>query len=284
MRKYFLIISLFFATVSLGAELPLHCPEDTVKISSVLQMLNEAGDMPIGDKAMIAARQLLGAGQDDYYATDSVASLRINVGSFTPLMFVNNVIALAKASEYPGLKDWHTFADEFESIACRRGENKGFPSIMYHSSDWIGDNMARGNITELTEDYSGMIARTKSLDEMTRKRSDFAALADSATFEAVRMTEMGFRTHRIPTLKKETIKKKDLQSDLRNGDIILLVPNRDGIDLYDIGFVELIEGVPHYIHLSPLTKTIVEESEPLERYMQLMTKYFQGYRILRIRD
>lgn len=231
----------------------------------------------------MAARMLEGAGEDDYYMTDSVAELRVNIESFTPLMFINNVIALAKASENPEPVSFNTFEKEFEDIACRRGTYNGFPSIMYHSSDWIGDNISRGNITELTENYNGVVARTKSLDEMTRKREKFAALADSSTFENVRMIEMGFRTHRVPTLKKETIKKKELTDDLREGDIILMVPNRDGIDIYDMGIITFEQGMPHIIHLSPVTHTVMMEKEDLARYMALMTKHFQGYRILRLK-
>lgn len=283
MKNLFLFLFLLLPIWGYAKELPVHCDADIEKINSILLQLGGT-DKALGDKLVMAAKALEGAGKDDYYSKDSVASLRIYVDSVSPLMFVNNVVALAKTSEVPGLTDAATFYKEFENISTRRGENKGFPSIMYHSSDWIGDNIARGNITELTENYSGMIARTKSLDEMTRKRKDYAALADSATFETVRMIEMGFRTHRIPTLKKEIIKKKELLADLRNGDILILVPNGDGIDYYDIGFIEIEDDGPHLIHLSPSSKTVVTEKETLPRYFDLMTKYFQGFRLLRLKE
>lgn len=261
----------------------MHCPDDSAKIVGILQEL-KTSDLDLGDKLVFAAKSLQGAGRDTYYSTDSLATLRLNVDSVTPMTFINNVIALAKASERPGLVDLSSFAREFENISSRRGEYTGFPSIMYHSSDWIGDNIARGNVVELTENYPGMIARTKSLDEMTRKRHDYAVLADSATFESVRMVEMGFRTHRVPTLKKEIVKKKELQEDLRNGDIIILVPSGDGVDFYDMGIVALEDDGPHLIHLSPQLKAVVEEKDVLPRYFDLMTKYFQGFRLLRLKD
>lgn len=270
--------------VALSARsLPLHCPGDTAKVNAIIAQLR-SGNLSLGERAAAAALQLLGAGEDDYYSVDSVADLRINIDSFSPLMFANTVFALAKASEAPGSPDWHTFAREFENISVRKGDYQGFPSIMYHSSDWIGDNISRGNVAELTENYSPVIARTKSLDEMTRYRGKFAALADSAVFERVRMTEMGFRTHRVPTLKKETVKRKDLTEDLRSGDMIILVPNRDGIDFYDIGILSVEDGVPYLIHLSPQSHTVVKESDSLARYMALVSKYFQGYRIIRLRE
>lgn len=281
MKKLLLLCSLFFSFNLIAGSLPLHCEEESGKVSELIGKLKSA-NIPFGDKLVLAAKSLEGSGVDDYYSRDSLATLRINLESFTPLMFINNVIALVKTAESPGNPDINVFSSQFEDISCRRGENKGFPSIMYHASDWIGDNVARGNVTELTENYAGVVARTKSLDEMTRKREDFAALADSATFETVRMTEMGFRTHRIPSLKKETIKKKEIIEDLENGDIILLVPNRDGIDIYDMGIVSKTEDGVHLIHLSPNDRKIVEEKEDIARYLGLMTKYFQGYRILRV--
>lgn len=262
----------------------VHCSRDTIKINEILLNLKE-GDDNIGARMVKAATLLQGSGPDEYYEKDSVADLRLNVESFTPLTFVNNVIALAKASEQHGFSDWRTFASEFENISCRKGEFTGYPSIMYHTSDWIIDNTARGNLRELTEDYSGgVVPRTKSLDQMTRHRSDFAALADSANYESVRMMELGFRTHRIPTLKKETIKKKEILDDLRQGDILIMVPGKEGIDCYDIGIINIKEDGPHLIHLSPAAGQVIEEEETLMRYMPLVTKNFQGYRLIRVTD
>lgn len=276
-------MSLFMVLHAGAKELPVHCSDDIARADSIISVLKSSG-VSTGERMAMAAEALQGAGLDDYYRTDSVGALRINLHSFTPIMFLNTVMALTKASEEPGMADTSAFSRQFESVASRRGENTGYPSIMYHSSDWIGDNIARGNVVELTEDYSGVIARTKSLDEMTRRRQDYAALADSATFEAVRMTEMGFRTHRVPTLKKETIKKKELIDDLADGDIIILVPSRDGVDYWDIGIVKKENGLPFLVHLSPMLKTVIKEKEDLARYMSLVTKHFQGYRILRIKE
>ena len=262
-----------------------HCPEDTLKVNQIIRQLQAAASPSLGDRVVEAARALAGAGEDDYYTADSTATLRINVDTFTPLMFVNTAVALAKASQRQGYSDWRNMATALESIALRRGEDQGYPSIMYHTSDWIIDNTNRGNLREITEDYrGGVVDRTKSLDEMTRYRKNFAALADSADFEKVRMTEMGFRTHRIPTLKKETIKKREILDDLQNGDIVILVPSRDGVDWWDIGIVEIKDGEPYLIHLSPAQHQVVEEKESLLKYMPLMTKYFQGYRIVRLKE
>lgn len=283
MKKIIFILFSLISVCAPAATLPVHCDNDIRRVEEILGSLRDS-NLPLGDRMVLAAKSLIGAGNDDYYLTDSVGSLRINLDSFTPIMFINNVVALARASQAPGTPDVGTFVKELENIACRRGENTGFTSIMYHSSDWIGDNLSRGNLRELTEDFEGVVPRTKSLDDMTRNRRNFAALADSTAFETVRMTEMGFRTHRVPSLKKETIKKKELIADLQNGDILILVPSRDGIDYIDMGIIDFENGVPYLIHISPQSKTVVRETEDLARYFALITKHFQGYRLIRIRN
>lgn len=283
MKKLCLILVIFSSLIAVSREIPTANQDDIDKINNILEKL-QGSRKTEGEKMVYAALELIGSEEDDYYSVDSIGELRANMQRYSPLMFINTVIALTKAAEFPGKSDWHLFLKELEDVSCRRGENKGFPSIMYHTSDWIGDNISRGKIIELTENYNGVVARTKSLDEMTRKRNNYAALSDSNTFETVRMIEMGFRTHRIPALKKETIKKKEINDDLRNGDIIIFVPNRDGIDMYDIGIVAIENDAPHLIHLSPQTHKIVKEEDDIARYMALMTKYFQGYRILRLKD
>ena len=277
---------LILLTLLLGGEafaLPIpHNATDTIKANSIISSLSSAGS-PFGSRIVSAARSLQDATLDKYYRQDSLAKLRINLDEVTPLTFVNNVIALAKASEKSGNPDWRNYAVELENISCRRGENDGFASIMFHGADWIADNIFRGNIKEMTENYpSSVIVRTKSLDDLTRNRSQYAALSDSSTFEKVRMTEMGYRNHRIPTLKKEAIQKKEILDDLKDGDIIILVPSGDGVDIYDMGFIAMRDDGPHLIHLSPRSLTVVEEEENLLRYMKLMTKYFQGFRLLRV--
>lgn len=262
----------------------IHCEKDTVKINNYINELKKSGGN-LGERISKAAKFFIGVPEDNYYQTNKKARLRINVDSLTSLGLINNAIALVKASMQPGYSNWRNFATELDNISLRGGVDKGFPSIMFHTSDWIIDNTSRGNVREITEDFQGgVVVRTKSLDELTRKRDKFAVLEDPEVFESVRMFEMGFRTHRIPTLKKETIKKKDVLEEMEEGDVIILVPNRDGIDCYDIGIVTFKAGEPYLIHLSPEKHLVVEEDESLIKYMPLMTKHFQGYRIIKVRE
>lgn len=261
---------------------PMKDSRDTLIIEELLNLDGLSPEKP-GKNCAVIAQKLIGSKEDNYYRMDSTARLRLNPETFTPLTFINTVAALSKAKCDFSRPGWRDFADCLVAMSCRRGEEDGFASLMWHAGDWVGDNIYRGNLRELTEDYSGAVSRTKSLDHYSRNRGDYAALSDSATYEKVRMTEMGFRTHRVPMLKKETINKKEVVEDLRDGDIIILNPQEDGIDIRKIGFVVNREDGPHLIHLDEERGEVVEESEPLPRWFKMKTKYFNGYRILRLK-
>lgn len=280
MRKLLLLLSILTASI---ANVQGQTADMSAKIDSLLS-LPGTSRTDLGANIAFFADALKGHGADTYYKKDSVASLRLNVETFTPITFINTVGALGYASVGTTEPSWREFAKELTELSCRRAENMGFSSLMWHASDWVGDNHYRGKIKELTENYSGIVEKTKSLDYLTRHRSEYAVLKDSATYEKVRMTEMGFRTHRVPTLKKETIKKKEVIEDLKDGDVIILNPQEDGIDIRVIGIVVRREDGPHLIYFSEEEGKVAETKDPLPSWMKLKTKYFNGYRILRFQN
>lgn len=279
-----IILGVLSSHTAAHAESIYHCAEDSTEIRGILRAVR--GDASLtrrGDKVLKVAEMLLDRGADDYYAKDSVASLRVNVHSFTPMTFVNTVLALALTAESPSGNQVE-FENHLTDLSCRRGENAGFASIMWHSSDWIVDNIYRGNLMELTENYTGSRDKTKSLDYYTRHKEDFAALADADTYEKVRMIEMGFRTHRLPFLPKQYAERKDVLDDMADGDILVMISNNDGEDVYQIGIISKeSDGLAHLIHFDPKAGKVVKEQEGMKRYFNLLTKYFGGFRWLRLK-
>ena len=283
-KKIVLAIILLAGSASMAyAALPYAHREDAEKADSLIKIASADRSASLGDRMAMIAESFVGSGKDDYYYKDTVATLRVNLQEFTPMTFINTVEALARTAGdgNPGIVQ---FEDNLRKVSCRRGEDAGFASLMWHASDWIGDNLYRGNITELTERYGDQRDRTKSLDYLTRNRDKYAALANAETYDKVRMTEMGFRSHKIPYLPKQFIGKKSFEEDARPGDIIIMVPNEDGQDIFQIGILTLEKGDPYLIHFDVKKGMVVKESEPLKRYFNLVSKYFGGFRWLRIKE
>lgn len=269
MKRLFITISLILTLFRVQA----------VEVTVLLDSIKTEKDL--GKRMVKVAEQLIGTGRDDYYAKDSIASLRLTTEGFTPMTFVNSVAAIALSG---GESNGNALMaqDNFSRLSCRRGENVGFPSIMWHTSDWISDNIYRGTIKELTESYIEPRTKTKSLDYLSRHRGEYAVLSNPEIYDKVRMTEMGFRTHRVPYLQRHDAKKKVISDELKDGDIIILIPNQDGVDMYEMGIVKIKNDAPYLIHFSNKQGKVVMESEPLDRYMNSIAKYICGFRWVRI--
>lgn len=244
-------------------------------------ILSEVSALPTpGERIIAAAKALKGVRTGERALHDSVSTAILDLEELSPLDFVSTTLAFAKASNarQPSYED---FADAFVNISRRKGEDGGFSSRLLYGADWIVDNVYRGNITELTDRLPDNVFRTRSFDHYTTHRKDYAALSDSAAWEDVRMVEMGYRTHKVPYLKKQTITKKDIRDKISNGDVIILLGKESDRDIWDIGFIEVTpQGELRLIHSNPTGGEITEEEVTLERFFKLASQHFTGYRLL----
>lgn len=258
-----------------------HCPADTAKAMELTRKYYQPGKDPAPLCGDIAA-ELVGAVYVPIAKEDSLGEAPIRLDGFDELAFVNTVGAIAKLATSPGHARPKDLGLVIDNLTFRRGEKSGFPMRMNYAADWILDNKSRGNVEEFTEDYSNVF-KTKSLDYVTRNKDKYAALKDSATYEKLRMVELGYRTFKIPYMKRESTEWKDIKPLLRDGDIIVLLTNEQDKDIFDIGFIKKRDDGFHYIHASEKEGKVVEESEPLGRYIKRNSKYIFGWRWVRLK-
>lgn len=257
-----------------------HCEADTAKAMEIIREFYNPG----GDPAKICgpiAEKLMGVAYVPISKEDSIGVAEIRLDGFDDFAFVNMVAALAKTATSPGYSRPKDLEIMLEKLTFRRGEANGFPTRMMYGGDWIVDNRSRGNVKELTEDYSEHF-KTKSLDWVCRHRGEFAALKDSATYERQRMVEFGYRTFKIPHMKRESSDWKQVNPDIQDGDLIMLLTPEPDRDVWEMGYVVRRDDGLHFIHASERDGKVVEESEPLGRYIKRHSKEVYGWRWLRI--
>ncbi len=279
MKRLILTIAVALSALAgLSAQPRFHCGEDSAKALEILAAT--AAQESRQSRIATAARALAGIKTSDEALLDSTGRLEINLHRLSPLDFVSAVLAFSKACDNrnPGVQE---FAEAFENIACRKGSDTGFASRLKYGADWAVDNIYRGNVGELTERMPDNVFKTKSLDHFTTHRDKYPAMTDSTTYEEVRMVEMGYRSHKIPHLKKQTITKKEIAETLREGDVIMLLSPESDYDLQDIGILVERDGVLHFIHASRQTGVVTEEPDPLPRFFKTQGQHFYGYRIIR---
>lgn len=257
-----------------------HCETDTVIVMDILRTHHDPGGDPSAKIGSIAA-SFVGSPFSQITKEDSIGQLEIRVDAFDEMSFLDNVVALARLSTSPGHRRINEFASALEEVSFRRGKENGFASRMIYGADWALDNKSRHIVKELTEDFSDSF-KTKSLDWVTRHRGEYAALADTANYENQRMVEMGFRTHKIPHLRREAFENKEILAELKDGDIIMLLTPDQTRDTFEIGILKEREDGFHFIHPSETEGKVVEEKETIGRYIKRNAKKIYGSRWLRL--
>ncbi len=275
-----IIMAVLFAPMRMAAyEARVHCAEDTVKVSRLLEETASHGGT-FGERIAFVANRLAGTPWAQASDNDEKGTILINLHGFDRLGFVNTVLALAEASmqKIPRVKEYERFYEEYSR---RNGQDDGFPSQLYYGAEWTVDNIYRGNLKEMTEYIGGGGYKTKTLDYITRHKDEFPAMKDALVADKVRMNEMGYRQHRIPHLKKQSIGNKSIHELMETGDIIMMLSGEIDRDIYDIGFVEMKDGVPYLIHISRDSSEVVVDPYPVSRLFKLENQHFYGYRWLR---
>ncbi|MDE6399827.1 MAG: DUF1460 domain-containing protein, partial [Muribaculaceae bacterium] len=179
LRCVAVISVLTMATITGHAYEPrIHCEEDTVMVSKLLQKTNEHGGT-LGDRCVYAAKELGGTPWAPPADNDSIGTVVVNMHGFDRLGFVNTVLAIAEASRQK-LPTVREFVRQYESFSRRKGEDDGFASQLIYGADWVVDNVYRGNLKEMTEYLGGGGFKAKTLDYITRHREDYQALKDEA--------------------------------------------------------------------------------------------------------
>lgn len=118
---------------------------------------------------------------------------------------------------------------------------------------------------------------------MSNHRDKYPALADSTQFAKVKNTEIGYRLHRFPYVKKEWLKSKETVAAFKSGDIIGIVTKIDGLDVSHLGIIIKENGVLYFIDASSIGKKVQREDETFFEYMR-RNRSSLGIRVIRIMD
>lgn len=251
---------------------------DTTKITSILIKLADMGYPEASISAKTATDMLLGASyaKDLLEGTDEM--LTVSMDSFDCMTFVETVTALALTSN-ERRSSWHDFIYNLERLRYRNGAIDGYGSRLHYVSDWIIDNVHRGNLEDVTARVGNASYKVKTINYMSSNRDKYPKLKDDAEFERIKNLEIGYRSHRLPYLKPGNISR----AALRDGDIVAFMSNKQGLDVSHMGIVEMVDGVPMFVHASSKEGKVVLDRLPLADYAQ-RTKDCYGIRVIRIKE
>lgn len=257
---------------------------DTAAITAILvEVTTEHPGLKTQQYVPLMARRFLGK---PYVAStlesaDGVEQLTVNLDELDCTTFVETVIALAHTAA-DGRTSWRDYLNTLESIRYRRGEIAGYPSRLHYVSDWILDNVSRGNVTEETGSMPGVEYMVKTLDFMSSHRDSYPALADDENYAKIKYIEEGYRNHRYPYIKKTRLMTdKKLIASLKEGDIVALTTDLRGLDVSHFGIITIVDGEPHLLHASSAAGKVMVDPLTIGNYLK-RSKHGTGLRVLRL--
>lgn len=209
-------------------------------------------------------------------------TLTVDMEEFDCTTYVETVLALAYTLG-ENRTSWRDFVYNLERLRYRNGTANGYPSRLHYASDWIVDNIHRGNIREVTAQIADPAYQVKTIDFMSANRDKYPALKDDAVYRRMTDVERGYRSHRFPYIKSGHTGSKGLATNLRDGDIILIVTKTPGLDVQHMGIAVKVDGVPHLMHASSAAGKVIIDPNPLHEYLR-RNRSAMGIRVLRLAE
>ncbi len=213
--------------------------------------------------------------------------LVVNLHQFDCTTYLETVLALTLAwhdvsdKVSPVLTE-HTFRNYLTKLRYRNGRIDGYASRLHYFSDWLRDNEHKGLITDITRDLPGNLTVAKPISYMTTATYKYPHLRDPAIFKQVALTEASLSQQSFSFITTKKIRQAE--SSLRDGDIVMLIAARPGLDMKHVGLVvRQPNGRMHLLHASSDLGEVTVTPYPISDYV-LWHKRLSGIRVARLRQ
>ena len=209
--------------------------------------------------------------------------LVINTRQLDCTTLVENVTALTLCV-YRNLYTWRDYLNVLCQMRYRNGRLNDYTSRLHYFSDWIDDNTVKELVKEVQQPNPPFTAlQTLNIHFMSRHPQAYNALKahpEMITVIAAQEDSLTGRQYRyIP--KADVTDSKAMRSAVRDGDIIAITCNKDGLDIAHLGFAVWRADGLHLLNASQLHKKVVEEPMTLGLYLSKHPSH-TGIRIVRI--
>jgi hypothetical protein len=226
--------------------------------------------------------------------TKGAEHLVVNLREYDCVTFVENVVALAWLMEshrkrrnpslrsvwgdipakgsraYPvaGIKSREKSFEAFQrllrKIRYRKGRLQGYSSRLHYFSDWIHDNQKKGLIRDVTVEIGGRPLR-KAMTFMTTNPDRYLALKNAADLRRMKSVERTINTRSLFFIPKRALRR--LEDRIRDGDLIAITTNREGLDVQHVGLSARMKNRIHLLHASSTEGKVVLSQKTLYRYL-----------------
>lgn len=212
---------------------------------------------------------------------DGEEDLVINCDEVDCTTLVEYVLAESMTPVVDGVMSEGAFADNVIKVRYRNGKIDGYTSRLHYIADWVNNGVRNGFLEDVTA-ANGTATKKLDLHFMTSHPDKYKQLANSpenvATMKKIEQSLNGQTVRYLP--------KEDLPHNgkawIKNGDIIALMTNIDGLDVSHLGIAFYAEGTLTLLHASSTEGKVVVSKRSLAQMMANSNNWI-GIRVLRLK-
>ncbi len=227
--------------------------------------INQLSDTPnIGDCVISIGRSFLNTPYvSQTLDKNTKEELVVNLTEVDCTTFVEYVLAAACTVQH-GNKSFEQFKQELLRIRYRNGILSDYSSRLHYFSDWLYNSKQLEILSNLN--LSAMQPYTKHINFMSTHSSSYPALKDNELMIGkIKDCEVQLNTHQSFYIPKNDV--AHCEADFKNGDVIGITTNINGLDILHVGFIVFENNRAHLLHASSSHHKVIISNETLVDYL-----------------
>lgn len=296
MKRFALLFLLVYAGLCAQAQRVEYTPEDSAR---VVQLLEEAKTQRgTENRILYFGKQFQGV---PYVAhtleQGDTEHLIVNLHELDCTTFVETVLALALCDQQNRLT-FDDFCQNLTRIRFRQGKMTDYTSRLHYFTWWAEDNEQLGIVHDIAPKIGAeshpssrtqgafTAVQTVNINYMSSHPTLYKQLKNHPNFvptiKAYEQATNGRKFHYIPKQNLAWQQSTALGA-VKDGDIVAMLTNSDGLDTRHIGIAFWKNGRLHLLHASSLYKKVVMSKETFYEYEMKQPKH-TGIRVFRMTE
>ena len=210
--------------------------------------------------------------------------LVINTSELDCTTFVEIVTALTRCMSGNGKRDFSDFCRQLQHVRYINGEI-AYEKRQHYVTVWISDNAEEGIVTDIQNNPPFTKVQHVSVNWMTTHQQSYKMLKNNAKrlqgIKALEEQISGKSYRYIP--KEQIVDSRLFRNTIHNGDILVMITNKKGLDTTHIGIASWHQDGLHMLNASSIHKKVIDEPMLLRTYMMKHPSQI-GIRVCRVVD
>lgn len=215
--------------------------------------------------------------------------LIVNLHGLDCTTFVETVLALSMCDQQDK-RTFDAFCQNLSKIRFREGKMTDYTSRLHYFTWWAEDNERLGIVEDIcpkSEPWGAFTAvQTININYMSAHPALYKQLKNHPTFvPVIKKYEQATNGRKFRYIPKQNLswKQDSALGTIKDGDIVSMLTDSDGLDTRHIGIAFWQNGKLHLLHASSLYKKVVMSEETFYEYEMKQAKH-TGIRVFRMKE